>query len=60
MSKCECHDKGCRHHLGATCSEPEAFIVVFRIDMQDASGTAMCEICSEDALETGVFATEAP
>lgn len=46
----DCHDKLHDGHLHAW-----ATTVVFRIDMDDETGTAMCEACAADALDSGLF-----
>ena len=51
---CECEDRQCPAHLGENCKEIGK-ILLFRIDMDDASGTLFCERCAEDALESGLF-----
>lgn len=53
--KCECSDKGCQVHEGRAKCYNEAKLIVSRIDMNDWSGTPMCEECAKDALESGVF-----
>jgi len=32
-------------------------MILFRVDMEDETGTAMCEECADDALDSGVFTT---
>jgi hypothetical protein len=57
---CECTDPGCPAHLGAhTCREvtyPRN--VLFRVDMQDQSGTVFCHECMADALDSGLYSSE--
>ena len=54
--KCECMDRGCLEHRGGICHEDAAEdCTVFRVDMEDQDGTAMCAGCAGDALESGVF-----
>lgn len=59
-SQCECSDPGCPAHLESLESS-ECFkiatIVVYRIDMNDETGTFMCDECACDALDSGVFTT---
>jgi hypothetical protein len=55
---CECGDPGCPVHRGEEFCGNQAVTVVYRIDMEDETGTAMCDKCSEDALESGVFTTK--
>jgi hypothetical protein len=54
---CECADPGCPAHLGlGKCAEPTyARSRLYRIDMEDHTGTVFCEECYEDALDSGVF-----
>lgn len=55
---CECSDPGCpcpaHRQPGGNCMEDYAF-TVYRVDMEDHTGTPMCQICGEDALGSGVF-----
>lgn len=53
---CECTDPGCSHCLGYCQDIGETR--VFRIDMEDYSGTLMCAKCTDDAMESGVFSLE--
>lgn len=53
---CECVDKGCPVHQGVPeCSE-KARACLVRVDMEDETGTLMCQGCAEDAMDSGVFA----
>ncbi len=52
--QCECADPGCPHCNGK-CLLP-IHQTLYRIDMDDASGTQFCEECANDAMESGVFA----
>jgi hypothetical protein len=55
---CQCSDPGCPiHHTHSDCTHP-ATTTLYRIDMQDETGTPMCEGCAEDAFESGVFTDE--
>lgn len=54
---CKCSDPGCPVCNGF-CLE-EAVTRLFRIDMDDLTGTPMCEGCADDAMACGVF-TESP
>lgn len=56
--RCECTDPGCRVHKGSSGCGRQVFILLFRVDMKDETGTAMCEPCSEDATESGLFTEE--
>lgn len=50
---CECSDPGCPCCQGSCPVAADA--TVFRVDMEDITGTRMCEPCAADALESGVF-----
>jgi hypothetical protein len=55
---CECADAGCPGHKGKNrCHYPVAH-VMFRVDMEDKTGTAMCEGCATDAFESGLFESD--
>lgn len=69
-STCECADPGCpaAGHViepcdlrGVTqriaCCNGKTSRLLFRVDMQDLTGTLFCEGCAEDALESGLFTT---
>ena len=56
--KCKCSDKGCPIHNGkAECYE-KSDLLLYRIDQVDEVGTAMCDGCADDAMESGVFDIE--
>lgn len=58
MAKCWCCDSGCPVHKGSHC-DAEATIRLYRVDMEhDVYGTAFCDGCAEDALESGLYVTE--
>jgi hypothetical protein len=52
---CECSDPGCPVHAGKSDCENAARTLLIRVDMDDSTGTAMCQKCAEDALESGLF-----
>lgn len=54
-SKCECSDIGCSMHKGIDEHSALATTILYRIDMIDETGTAMCGGCADDAYESGVF-----
>lgn len=54
---CYCTDPGCPVHKGRSACYHKGEITVYRDDMQDETGTPMCEDCAADALESGVFST---
>jgi hypothetical protein len=55
---CECSDPGCPCCHG-NCHN-EAQTTVYRIDMEDQTGTDMCDECADDCLESGAFTTDEP
>jgi hypothetical protein len=57
-SKCECSDPGCPVHPGLSNHCELATTVLYRIDMEDNMGTAMCEACAADAYESELFSDE--
>lgn len=55
--QCECSDPGCKSamHAGfSTCSN-SGRIVLYRVDMEDQTGTLFCSACAGDAMESGLF-----
>jgi hypothetical protein len=52
---CECSDPGCSVNHGSKECGQNAEDILYRVDMEDRSGTAMCEDCASDAFEAGVF-----
>ena len=62
FSYCECADAGCAGDHGSSigpCGKV-AITTLYRVDMEDATGTDMCVECSDDALDSGVFTDVAP
>jgi hypothetical protein len=55
--RCECADGGCPCCHG-NC-EREATVVLYRADMEDATGTPLCEGCADDAMDSGLFTADA-
>lgn len=55
---CECGDSGCPVHKGKSRCSAKATQTVFRIDMEDETGTDMCDDCANDAIDSGVFTYE--
>lgn len=49
---CQCCDFGCT--CEGRCRET-ATMLLTRIDYVDIAGTLMCNECSQDTMETGVF-----
>ena len=62
MAKCECADPKCPVHEGDSKCTRDARLGIlhrlFRIDMEDHTGTAMCPDCSDDAAFSGLFYTK--
>ncbi len=53
--KCQCADPGCPKHTGISHCSFTAKTWLYRVDMEDESGTRMCSGCASDALESGLF-----
>lgn len=53
---CECGDPGCPICHGK-CRKP-ARTTVYRSDMEDETGTPMCEGCAADCMDSGLFYTK--
>lgn len=53
--RCECTDPGCPIHPGKSECSFLAATTLYRVDMEDQTGTLMCERCADDAYEAGVF-----
>jgi hypothetical protein len=56
--KCECSDDRCPTHKGTDRCRKQATDILYRVDMQDESGTAFCDDCADDAFSSGLFTTE--
>jgi len=56
--RCECSDDRCPAHKGSGRCNHQATDILYRVDMQDETGTAMCDACSDDAFSSGLFTTE--
>ncbi len=56
-SRCECADSGCAAHKDHTRCNELATTILYRVDMEDNTGTAMCDACTEDAFDSGLFTT---
>ncbi len=57
-SQCECFDSGCSHkerHDSYPRCTALATTILYRVDMVDNTGTAMCDACADDAFESGLF-----
>ena len=55
FSTCECADSNCPVHAGSNRCLNKAESILYRIDMKDETGTAMCQGCGNDAMESGIF-----
>lgn len=49
---CDCTDPGCPSCHGR-CSQ-DSVVTVYRVDMDDSVGTAMCLDCARDGVESGL------
>ncbi len=59
--KCECADPGCpADHNVCMDGLVRESVVLYRIDMEDYTGTEFCNPCAGDAMESGVFSTDEP
>ncbi len=56
--KCECADPGCPAHSGKSDCRNVANSLLYRVDMEDETGTALCDDCADDAFDSGLFTTE--
>ena len=54
---CECSDPGCSTHKGKESCQQYGYTILYRVDMQDETGTMMCIDCADDAFSSGVFTT---
>ncbi len=50
---CECADPGCNECGGLCENAPSRRL--YRIDMDDETGTAFCQACAADADDCGLF-----
>lgn len=57
--RCECSDPGCPVHIHVSRCDQRATTTLFRHDMDDRTGTRMCDPCSADAFESGLFTEKA-
>jgi hypothetical protein len=54
---CECGDHCCPMHRGKDCHR-SATTLLYRVDMEDCTGTYFCDDCDGEAYGSGLF-TEA-
>lgn len=52
---CECCDPGCPVHSEINHCTNKAKREIERIDMVDAGSMVFCNICADDAFESGLF-----
>lgn len=55
---CECVDPGCPACKGK-CTQKGGRLI-YRVDMEDWTGTRMCPGCREDAMASGLFDSKPP
>ena len=55
-SKCECCDSLCPAHDGQNECSQVGSTMLYRVDMEDNSGTIFCDDCANDATMSGLFA----
>lgn len=56
--RCDCQDKGCKAHTDEVCctSLPrENMSRLYRVDMEDNTGSRFCPACTDDAMGSGLF-----
>ena len=52
--RCQCFDPGCKMGHDGQCKE-RGSVTLYRVDMDDNSGTLFCDGCGEDASASGLF-----
>lgn len=52
---CECADANCAVDHGFQDCLNEGSSLLYRIDMDDQTGTLFCNECGEDAADSGLF-----
>jgi len=58
QTRCECADRLCpAEHNGQSHCRVLARIVLYRVDMDDRTGTAFCYPCADDSIASGLFTT---
>lgn len=55
LNRCECSDRGCRVHQGVSTCRNEGTERLYRVDIEDRTGTGMCQACAGDATDCGLF-----
>ena len=54
---CQCCDPGCPIHAPLSHCGNKGRRRLYRVDMEDRTGTRMCDECAEDAMKSGLFRT---
>lgn len=54
-NKCECADSHCPGHRGYAVCPHDATATLYRVDMEDRTGTLFCSECLDDAMMSGLF-----
>lgn len=55
VKECECSDPWCPVHDGVSRCINRRKNLLFRVDMEDHTGTWMCSGCADDAFDSGLF-----
>lgn len=56
--RCQCNDTQCLIHKPSDICANTATTIMYRVDMTDETGTAVCDGCAEDMANSGLFADE--
>jgi hypothetical protein len=56
--RCQCSDRGCPGHPGISFCIRNATATLFRVDMEDETGTPFCPVCAAGAMASGLFTDE--
>jgi len=58
---CKCDDPGCGQCCGGRKPHsPGRVSRVYRVDMEDRTGSLFCSGCAQDALDSGMFSSRPP
>jgi hypothetical protein len=57
---CNCSDRWCHAHRGTSACAGRGNTILYRVDMNDLTGTVFCDDCASDALDSGLFTDEPP
>ena len=66
LAHCQCVDSGCPVQHGPWSRDRQfpchgvASITLYRVDMDDETGTLFCEACADDAADSGLFSCDPP